>query len=104
MPNTNPQAIKIANEKIRPLADALAKVYDLSREIGLLAIAQNWNGIIPNDATVVADGADVDGRQPVTNGQLQIVLAHAAALVSDFEAASKLKLNQILAVAVNTHA
>lgn len=101
MANTNPQAVNISDTKIRPLADALAQVYHQAKLIGELSTAQNWNSIIPNDSTVMGDSAATDGRPIVTNGQLQVVLSHAAALVTDFQASTNLKLNQILSVAVN---
>lgn len=102
MPNTNTQAIKISNEDIRPLADAMAKLYHRAKEVGQRAVAQDWNNqYFATDADVLVDGAAIDGRQLVTNGKLKILLALAAAFVTDMETSSSLKLNQTLQVAVN---
>lgn len=101
--NTNVQAVKVANEQIRPLADAMAQLYDRAKGIGQLAVANNWNGtLFATDADTLIDGAATDGRGIVTNGQLKIILSLAAAFVTDFETSSNLKLNQTLQVAVNT--
>lgn len=101
--NTNPQAIKISNEDIRPLADAIAKLYNKAKDVGQRATAQNWNNAyFSTDGDTLTDGSATDGRQVVTNAQLKIILSHAASFVSDFEASTNLKLNQTLQVAVNT--
>lgn len=101
--NTNLQAITVANQQIRPLADAIVHFYWLAKQAKTASIAQSWNStLFAVDADVVADGAAADGRTLVTNNQLKIVLANADALVASLEASANLTLNQVVQVSVAT--
>jgi hypothetical protein len=109
MANTNPQAVAFANGRARPLADDMRGLY-----LSCKAFVQQWTGqsvatVIPNDAVVIADGAAIDGRAPITDAQVQQIFAHASNLIAYFEGAtaapvnnaSMQNFNQIQAVAVN---
>lgn len=50
MPNTNPQAILVVNEKLRPLADALGQVYNRCKMAQDEYNAENWLALFPADA------------------------------------------------------
>lgn len=72
--NDNPQAVRIANERIRPLADKMAGLYADISDILLDARASNWEKVFPPDGETIADGADRDGRTPITNMDILILL------------------------------
>lgn len=96
-------AIKFSNEQMRPVADMLMKVYWLSKAAAADWTAKGFGTLIPNDSSPMSDGAGTDGRTPITGADLNVLLAHMATFVTDFEATSAIKRNQINKVAVNTH-
>lgn len=75
MPNTNPEAIRVANERGRPYADRMGHAANLTTLLTALAIAEGWFGggsaLFPADDEVIVDGSAVDGRAPVTNNDLR---------------------------------
>lgn len=106
MANTNAQAIMFSNTKARPTADALVSAYFTAKTLISLWNGQNIVSIIPNDATAIQDGATVasgtpDGRPPITDGQVNILVANAISFVAFMEANTNLILNQTMQVAVN---
>lgn len=109
MANTNPQAVTFTNTRARVLADLLVSTYLTCKAFIQQWTAQNVATVIPNDSTVISDGAAVDGRAPITDAQVNVLFAHATDLVAYFEGASGTpvnnaslqNLNQCLAVAVN---
>lgn len=71
---TNTQAIKFCNEDIRVAAEMYVQLYNRTLDIlaRWSANGQNITALIPNDSTVIDDGAEVghtpqpDGRPPLT--------------------------------------
>lgn len=99
---TSPQAISFCNTNIRPLADFLSKAYYLSKILNNSWTAQGMATLIPNDALAqVMDGADSDGRPIIFGADVNAILTAANAVISNFEATSNARLNQLLKVAVN---
>ena len=47
MPNTNAQAVAIANEKVRPLADRFGQLYNLCKALQAESAAENWGAARP---------------------------------------------------------
>ncbi len=85
MANTNVQAIQFSNSQIRPMADLLASTYLSAKKL-----VNNWNGqnvaaVIPNDSTVLADGAATDGRAPITDAQATAIITRATEFISWME-------------------
>lgn len=101
--NTNAQAIKVANEKVRPNADLLLQVYNRMKAVQAAYNAQGWATLFPSaDPTgEVIDGARQDGRVVVTNADINNVFAALGAFITFMEATSSQRLNQFLKVAVN---
>jgi len=97
----NPQAVRFCNEKIRPLADHFCQLYFELKTLAALWQAQGIGALIPNDPTVVNDGAAVDGRAPITGIDVNNVATRAIALIADFEADGDAHLRELLRVAVN---
>ncbi len=104
----NNEAIIFSDEKLRPLADDLAQLYNKAR-----AALDEWNArgmgsIIVNaeaplgDSAYGTDGTDGDGRPVVTGAELTNVVTRLGEFVADMEAGGNAKLNTVLAVAVNT--
>ena len=102
MPNTNPQAIVIANTKIRPLADLLAKLYNRIKSAQIEFTAEDWGTLFPNDSEIIVDGSAVDGRTPITNAEVRtFMLTDAVAVLTPLEASSNAGRNRVFKIAVN---
>ena len=98
----NAADIKFINEKIRPAADVLVQLALGADDIVLLWNARGGNSVIPNDGTIVADGAPADGRQQITGAMVNNIINRLSEFSSDQHANTNAKLNTELAVAVNT--
>jgi len=102
MPNTNPQAILIANTKIRPLADLLAKLYNRIKSAQIEFTAEDWGTLFPNDSEIIVDGSATDGRTPITNAEVRtFMLTDAVAVLTPLEASSNAGRNRVFKIAVN---
>lgn len=107
---TNSEAVVFSDEKLRPVADLLAQLYNLAKSVNDEWVARNMGTIIPNDAAEVlhdsaygTNGTDGDGR-PVVDGQdlNRVITMLITDFVNDLEANADLKLKVVLRVAVNT--
>jgi len=101
MPIDDPQAVRFANERIRPAADALARTYHLAKQVQAEWTARGGVAMLPNKSDAVLDGAETDGRPVITGADVNNVINRLAELTADFEAYGAAKLNTILRVAVN---
>ncbi len=101
MPNTSPQAVLVANAKIRPLSDAFGQLYNLTKSLQAQAAAENWPALFPAGAALIADGSDADGRTPITNDDVNAVIAIVATFITFMEQSSFANRNAIFKVAVN---
>lgn len=101
--NVSPQAIKIANEKIRPAADYILQTYFFMKTLQAQYAAQAWAAEFPvGDPTgVLMDGAQTDGREVLTNADVNAVVTALGAFITFMEATSNQQLNRFLRVAVN---
>ena len=82
MANTNAQAVSFSNQKIRPMADLLYTVYQTAK-----SVVQQWNSqsvatVIPNDSTVISDGAASDGRNQITDAQATAIITRCTDLIN----------------------
>lgn len=104
--NTNQQAINFCNQKLRPAIDAMVTAI-----LSLQVLTQQWTAqdiaaIIPNDSNFVQDGSTVasgtaDGRPPITDANVNLVIANANSLIASMTANSNLLLNQWMEWTVN---
>jgi hypothetical protein len=105
--NTNQQAINFCNAKLRPVLDAWGTAI-LSGQV----LVQQWNAqdlvaVIPNDANLVQDGATpapgntADGRPPITDAQVNLMISNITVQLAGFTANSDVLLNQFLSWMVN---
>jgi hypothetical protein len=101
MPNTNVQAVRLCNEKLRPLADRFGQLYNYAKSLQAEAQAEGWTSLFPADAQVISDGADVDGRTVITNTDISQLIALTAAFIAWMEASSNANRNLTLKIAVN---
>lgn len=96
----NPQVIKFANEQARQAADQLAQTF-----YRLEVVLDQWTALngasLPNDGSVVVDGAQTDGRPILTGAKLHNLMSRLSESITDYEANSNAKLNTVLGVAVN---
>ena len=101
MPNINPQAIRIANEKIRPAADRFGQLYNFLKALQAKAAADGWLALFPADGQTLTDGASVDGRTVITNAEVRQFITLANDYVTFMEQASNTNRNLALKIAVN---
>jgi hypothetical protein len=102
MPNTNPQAISVANNKIRPAADRIGQLYNLFKALQAEYAADNWGVLFPADNEIIVDGSEIDGRTPITNNDVRtFILTVAAGFITTMEASANAQRNNILKIAVN---
>lgn len=101
--NTNAQAIRVANEKIRPASDLLLQVYFFMKVMQSEFSAQNWAALFPaaDPNGEIVDGARQDGRAIITNDMVNNVISALGSFIASMEANSNQLLNAFLAVAVN---
>lgn len=85
MPNSNPQAIAFSNSKIRPMADLLYSAYLTAKSVVEQWNAQSVSAVIPNDSTVIADGAATDGRAQITDAQATAIITRCQELINWME-------------------
>jgi hypothetical protein len=100
MPITNPEAVKFANEKSRPLADLVAGAFSAISTYSQLWASKGLGSIVPDDSSVVADGSEVDGRTPITGHDLHELKALCDDLIA-MGAGENTKIPTVLKVCVN---
>ena len=76
---TNVQAVKWANERLRPMADMLTRAFWTIEKYKQDYEAQNMNTVLSAsaDADIFLDGSAIDGRTPITKkdmADLQLVI------------------------------
>lgn len=101
MPNTNPQAILVTREKVRPLADRFAQLYNLAKSVQADAIANSYGTLFPNDANQIMDGADTDGRNIILNSDVSAFITDVTTFITNFEASANTVRNRAMKIAVN---
>lgn len=101
MPNTDPQAILIANTKIRLAADRFAQSYNLFKMLQAEGIAESWLTLFPADSEVIVDGSAIDGRTPITNQNIRDFIGDITNFINFCEASSNVVRNRALLIAVN---
>lgn len=104
--NTNPQAINFCNQKVRPTVDAIMSAVLSAQTLIAEWNAQNIVAIIPNDSNPIQDGSTVasgttDGRPPITDGQVNVVISNMTTFVNLFTANTNLIFNQFAQMMVN---
>lgn len=99
---TNPQAVKWSNERLRPYADAMVSAYEAASKLLAEWAALGMAARFPDSASEgVSDGADADGRTPVTGQTVNRVVANATLVKAWFEAGTPARIDVFRAVAVN---
>ena len=97
----DPTVITFSNERVRVAADTAAQGYYRAKSLIDQWNAQSLATLVPNDATVVTDGADTDGRPVITGADIHGMVAVLQSYVGMIEATSSAALTQILRVAVH---
>ncbi len=101
MPNTNPQAVLISNDKMRKAADRAAQLYLLFKSLQIEYNAENWNALFPADAELIVDGSAIDGRTPITNNDVRGMFTFIDAYITFMEQNTNLNRNLVNKIAVN---
>jgi hypothetical protein len=97
---TNPEAVRFANERSRPLADLVAGAFQAIQAYWQAWDAKALGDVIPDDESVVADGSETDGRTPITGHDLHQLKALCDDLVG-MGLGENTKIPIVLKVAVN---
>ena len=83
---TKPQAVRFSNERLRVAADAMQSAYLTARRLVEEFDGHELAGLFPDSAVeVVDDGADRDGRPPMTGARACCVIECARALIAFYE-------------------
>lgn len=98
---TDTNGIAFSNTKIRVAADKYMQLYWFAKAMVATWNADNLNAIFTNDTSAVIDNATVDGRMPITGADVQVLISHLNTLITDMEATSFIKRNQVNKIAVN---
>ncbi len=102
MPNTNPQAILIANSKVRVCADRFGQLYNFCKALQAEAIAESWTTLFTGGAgNVLIDGSETDGRTIITDADVTSFITDVSSFITDMEASSNARRNRALKIAVN---
>ena len=102
MANSNPQAIFVCNTKVRPCADRFGQLYNYCKALQAEAVAEGWTAMFAGGAgNTVLDGADVDGRAVITDADVSAFITDVRTFLTDMEAASNVRRNRALKIAVN---
>ena len=70
------------------MADTLASAYLTAKVMTTVWDAQHIGDLIPNDPTVIDDGAQSDGRSVITNAQVNAIVQRARELITWLERGS----------------
>ena len=100
---TDPEAVRFCNDEVRRFNDLLVVAYRTAKQIKLDYDNKGMGAIFTNNSDVVVDGSATDGRHKVTTFDVNVVLARANEIITDYEASSNTKLNQASAIAVSTN-
>ena|SRR5271170_7541672 len=98
MANSNVQAVAFANNYARAGANNVVSCYLTMKRVLQVWTGQDVVAVLPNDSNLLVDGSAQDGRPPITDAQVNILIANMTTLVASFEASSSLILNQCLQV------
>ena len=102
MPNTNPQAIVVCNEKVRPCADRFGQLFNYCKALQAEAAAEGWAAMFAGGAgNTIVDGSATDGRTVLTDADVAAFIADVSTFITDMEAASNVRRNRALKIAVN---
>lgn len=99
--NTNVQAISVSDTQMRPLADKLAQLYNLTKALQALAVANSWAALFPADGLTIGDTSATDGRNPITDTDLSNLIALVTSYINFMEASSFANRNLVNKIAVN---
>jgi hypothetical protein len=98
---SNPAAVKFCNERVRVLADQIARVHTTITLFAGEFAAKGLADIIPNDANeIILDGAESDGRTPINGADVYLMLTLANDLL-EMSTGPSSKMGTVLKVAVN---
>ena len=98
---TNPQAVAFCNTQIRPTCDRFIQLYYQCKQVQDQWTAQGLAALLPNSTDNIVDGSATDGRSPITDGNVNIIMSQIGTFIANMEATSKLQYNQIAVGAVN---
>jgi hypothetical protein len=104
--NSNPQAVKFCNERLRPACDAFVVAVRTLREMRAEYVAQGIGPLVAADTPTanltIADGSAVDGRAPLLGFDVDNASQQAAAFLAWVDGAGASAVTALTKPAVNT--
>jgi hypothetical protein len=97
----NPQAVKFANDAVRPFADVLLSAIESAREFEAQYAANAGDTLFPNTADLIADGSETDGRFRVQAQTVRALRTAAQDLLTWAATGSPTRETRLRTVAVN---
>jgi len=99
--NTNPQAVAFANNKMRVAADAILSAVETAERFDADYGALAGDTLFPNNADLLADGSQTDGRPRIQNQQVRAFRTLCADLVTWAATGSPTRDTRLRQAAVN---
>lgn len=99
MANTNSQAVRFCNERIRPFSDLGGALILRTNDLLKIVAAQNIGDLFLSKEDI-SDGSDQDGRSPLTNDDIKQFLSGLDAIAAFWDGNSALR-DLLLRIAVN---
>jgi hypothetical protein len=85
--NNNPQVVAFANDRVRPLADSIYRLHAEMKSFETEYFGKGIGGAIDaaGAAELIGDGSAIDGRTPITGGDIYTLIGIAQALIGAVE-------------------
>jgi hypothetical protein len=97
----NPQVVKFCNEILRPTADITVQSFDAIANLYREWAVGEYATTIPDDDTVIEDGAAEDGRKVLTGAKVHAMMTRVGLLIQQAQEEGT-GISAFVAVAVNT--
>ncbi len=97
-----PEAIRLANEDVRPLADLVAGAFQSLDVFVKKFDGKSFGQLFPDDTKqIIADGSDTDGRTPISGADVHVLYELAKALTQESIGEISKRMPTVLKIAVN---
>lgn len=104
--NTNPQAVRFANEKLRPACDAFVSAIRTLRQLRADYVAQGVGPLVAGSAelqqAILVDGSAGDGRTPLSGYDVDLASGAAQAVLDWVDGAGVAHVAALTKPSVNT--
>ena len=96
---TNPTAVRFCNERVRPVANRMAQLYNFARAVRDEWVANDLGSVITQEGGTIVDGSATDGRHQITGANVHALAGLLVGFIDSMEANNNAQLNTILGIA-----